>query len=105
MPLSNETHELAKAAEKRLIEILKEVKLSPDGKLNEETVKKVNVALTDIARESATPPVMLAGVPSEVKREFYKTAADFYTTKIGQSYNAVVSKYRTLYEIAKKNKI
>jgi hypothetical protein len=88
-----------------LIEILKNARLNSDGTLDKDIVEKVNSTLNEFAKGSITPPVMLPGVPSDVKSQFYKTAADFYTTRLGQDYKAVVSKYRTLYEISKKNKI
>jgi len=103
--MKKEDFSKARGAEKKLVEILKDVKLEPDGTLNEDAIKKVNSALTEITKENSTPPVALPGVPAEVRREFYKTAADFYTTKLGPSYKTMVSKYRTLYEISKKNKI
>ena len=104
MPLSKESYEAARAAEKKLTEILKEVKLNPDGTLNKDAVEKVNSALTEIAREGVTPPVMLSGVPFEVKKEFYKVAADYYGMKTEESYRPIAKKYQVLHEIAKKNK-
>jgi hypothetical protein len=107
MPLDPEVMEAAHKAELKLTEILKNVKLNPDGTLSKEVVEKVNKALTDITNERATPPIALREVPGDVKSQFYKTAADFYheKEKTEPSHKSDYLRYKMAYEISKKNKI